>query len=564
MKTSIHLIAALVVGLLLSTTGIAHAVDGDGDTFDSTVDCDDGNPAIHPGAVEICTDAADNDCDGPADCADSDCTASPSCTNDAPVIDSTPPPTATEDLAYVYNATRNDPDGPGQTWTLLGTHSCGGAIGATTGVFTFTPVGPVPAASCTLALQVCDGGVPNQCATQSTSITITPVNDAPVITSAAPATATEDTPYIYNATRSDPDGPGQTWSLQPAHTCGGTIGATTGMFTFTPVGPVPPASCTIAIQVCDGFPGLCSATQTTTITITPANDPPAIDSTAPPTATEGMLYTYIAHDDDLDGPAQSWNLLGTHTCGGSIGTASGVFQFTPPVAPPPSCVVAIQVCDLGTPSLCDTQTTTVTITALPPSPTPSPTSTPSPTATSTPGAICPVEPVACKAAGVTTLKIRNHAQDQRDGLVFTWSLGDPTTTAELGDPTVDTQYAVCVWDYALGVPSLVMEMVAEPDGNCVGHPCWNAISNGGGFRYKDPGLLPDGLQQLTVRSGVLGKSRLTVKARGEAMPDPPMPFQHDGLITVQVRNSFGTCWGADYVTTPRKNTTESLSVKERP
>ncbi len=60
------------------------------------------------------------------------------------------------------------------------------------------------------------------------------------------------------------------------------------------------------------------------------------------------------------------------------------------------------------------------------------------------------------------------------------------------------------------------------------------------------------------------QSGLTVKARGEVMPDPPMPFHHDGLITVQVRNSLGTCWGADYVTTPRKNTAESLFAKERP
>ena len=40
--------------------------DTDGDGFASDVDCDDTNPAIHPGATEI-QDAKDNDCDGEID-----------------------------------------------------------------------------------------------------------------------------------------------------------------------------------------------------------------------------------------------------------------------------------------------------------------------------------------------------------------------------------------------------------------------------------------------------------------------------------------------------------------
>ena len=75
------------------------------------------------------------------------------------------------------------------------------------------------------------------------------VNDAPVFQSAAPLTATEDLPYNYAATVSDEDGPGRTWSLLPAHTCGGTLNPTSGAFFFTPPGPVPAASCILAIQV---------------------------------------------------------------------------------------------------------------------------------------------------------------------------------------------------------------------------------------------------------------------------------------------------------------------------
>src|SRR5215471_17868104 len=46
--------------------------DGDGvfDVACGGLDCNDSNPSAHPGAVEICGDGADNDCNGVADCLD--------------------------------------------------------------------------------------------------------------------------------------------------------------------------------------------------------------------------------------------------------------------------------------------------------------------------------------------------------------------------------------------------------------------------------------------------------------------------------------------------------------
>jgi hypothetical protein len=59
--------------------------DSDGDGFATeggscgTVDCDDNNAAINPGAAEVCDDIVDNDCDNNADCDDGECTNSPLC-----------------------------------------------------------------------------------------------------------------------------------------------------------------------------------------------------------------------------------------------------------------------------------------------------------------------------------------------------------------------------------------------------------------------------------------------------------------------------------------------------
>ena len=47
--------------------------DGDSDGYREDVDCDDTDPFVFPGAVEVCSDGVDNDCDGDIDRDDSQC-----------------------------------------------------------------------------------------------------------------------------------------------------------------------------------------------------------------------------------------------------------------------------------------------------------------------------------------------------------------------------------------------------------------------------------------------------------------------------------------------------------
>lgn len=69
------ILAFAIVALLLLTPMVSAGkpVDADGDGYKSNVDCDDTNPAVNPGATEICDDGIDNDCNGLIDGADPTC-----------------------------------------------------------------------------------------------------------------------------------------------------------------------------------------------------------------------------------------------------------------------------------------------------------------------------------------------------------------------------------------------------------------------------------------------------------------------------------------------------------
>jgi VCBS repeat-containing protein len=143
------------------------------------------------------------------------------------------------------------------------------------------------------------------------AITITPINDAPVITSTAPTTATEEVLYTYPVIVNDPDDPNNgidlffTLSNAPA----GMTVSPTGLIEWTPLEGVTTSGLVTVFVADGGEDGALPGTEGFTITVTAVNDPPvAADDTA--TVDEGATLNVaapgiLANDSDPDIPAQT-------------------------------------------------------------------------------------------------------------------------------------------------------------------------------------------------------------------------------------------------------------------
>jgi hypothetical protein len=143
----------------------------------------------------------------------------------------------------------------------------------------------------------------------------------------------------------------------------------------------------------------------------------------------------------------------------------------------------------------------------------------------------------CLAATKAVFKVKNKSLDTRDGVRFVWS-GGPALVGDMGDPTQDTRYELCVYDntgvqIAMGVdPGTGWETVGSP-------------SSPKGFKYKDPAAQNDGVKLIKTKASNLDKAKAKVAGKGDALPDTAvLPFQFP--VTAQLYASDGMCWEAEF------------------
>jgi hypothetical protein len=242
--------------------------------------------------------------------------------NNAPVITSTVPATATENVEYSYTVTATDANNDALTYSLSGQPT---GMKISGNVISWTPAtGTTTSGEVTLT--VSDGSLS---ATQTFTITI---NNAPVITSTAPETATENVEYTYTVTATDANNDALTYSLSGQPTAMAIIG---NVISWIPaIGTTTSGEVTLTVS-----DGSLSATQTFTITV---NNAPVITSTAPETAIENVEYTYTVTASDANNDALTYSLSGQPT---AMAITGNVISWIPATGTTTSGEVTLTVSD---------------------------------------------------------------------------------------------------------------------------------------------------------------------------------------------------------------------------
>ena len=149
------------------------------------------------------------------------------------------------------------------------------------------------------------------------------------------------------------------------------------------------------------------------------------------------------------------------------------------------------------------------------------------------------------ASGAAPFTLKADADPRRNSTTWKWGKGQATLRADFADPINTTSYALCVYDESAGIASLTMNATVPPGGLCAGNACWKASSTRG-FRYHDRNGSAGGVQSMSLTAGVDGKARISLKAKGVNLAMPSLPLHQDPRVIVQLKNSAGACWEADY------------------
>ncbi|HHB79664.1 MAG TPA: tandem-95 repeat protein [Saprospiraceae bacterium] len=235
------------------------------------------------------------------------------------------------------------------------------------GTFTYTP-NPDYNGSDSFIYQVCDTGDPQQCDTATVYITVTPVNDPPIAIDDN-FTTPEDTPLSESVALNDTDPDGGSLNYDTTPVTGVSNGTLTlnadGSFTYVPASNFVGGD-HFTYRVCNsGTPSLCD-TATVYITVTPVNDPPiAIDDNYTTPEDTPLSDNVTTNDTEVEDSLVVSTTPVIDVSHGSLTlNADGTFTYVPNLNYNGPDSFVYQVCDHGTPALCDTATVYITVTPV--------------------------------------------------------------------------------------------------------------------------------------------------------------------------------------------------------
>ncbi len=190
--------------------------------------------------------------------------------NIAPVLASIADQNVDEGSLITLTVSASDPEQPGQSLSYaLDNAPSGAAINAASGLFTWTPGEADGPGVYTATVTVSDDAPSPLSDSQIFAITVSEVNQAPVLASVGPQTVIQGELLTVNVSATDGDLPANTltFALGAGAPAGAAIDAATGVFTWTPTTAQAPGDYTITILVSDGGSPELSDSITFTVTV---------------------------------------------------------------------------------------------------------------------------------------------------------------------------------------------------------------------------------------------------------------------------------------------------------
>ena len=165
----------------------------------------------------------------------------------------------------------------------------------------------------------------------------------------------------------------------------------------------------------------------------------------------------------------------------------------------------------------------------------------------------------CLTAAKSSLQLKYSLDHFKDKLKWKFSDGQAVTQAELGNPSSDRGYALCIYDQEGSVSSRVASINVGPSALWVN-------KDPKGFQFKNKTGLVNGVAKVSLKPGADGESSASLMAKGihVPMPEPVQPalyFHKDTKVIVQLINDqTSKCWTTEF-STASKNERGSFKAK---
>ena len=252
--------------------------------------------------------------------------------NRSPVATSPGTQTVNELLLLSFAVTASDPDvingvDDAIDFALGPSSPPSASINPATGLFSWMPTEQQDG-TYDMVVQVSDGDTTIDV---TFPVTVSEVNQAPVLNPIGPKSANPLEPLAFNATATDADIIGGTpdsleFSLGSNAPASAAINSTTGSFSWTPTASQV-GEHTVTVQVKDGSNATDS--EDVAVTVTESNENPVLGAIGAKSVDELAELAFNATATDGDGDTLTFSLAGATPSDASINSTSGAFSWTP-------------------------------------------------------------------------------------------------------------------------------------------------------------------------------------------------------------------------------------------